>query len=99
MSKCFHEYILVFVTCTPIETQEEKEPSDNHNGKLKKESDKKKLTNFCNYAFCITVKWVRGDKEKVPNWGNFDGNEMGDVPLNELDLEDTSFVNYDINNL
>lgn len=66
---------------------------------MKKEFDEEELTNCRDDTFYINVEWVSGDKKKVLDWCDFDENEMADVPLDELDLKDTSTLNYDISRL
>lgn len=94
MSKYFYKYILIFVICTLIEAREE-EISEKYNGELKKESDEKELTDFCIDTFYIAIEWVYGDKEKILDWADFDGNGTVDVPLDESNLKNTPLVNCD----
>lgn len=71
----------------------------NDDAKVIKESNREDLINVCNDSFYIAIELVRRDKDRVLDSTDFDGNEMIDVLLDELDFKNTSPINYDINSL
>lgn len=55
--------------------------SGNDDGDMKHESNDVDFKYFRNDVLYTTKEWVCGDKERVPDYNDFDGNDMVDIPL------------------
>lgn len=102
--------VLFIVIITLIKVQEATENSGYDDGddddgltrvenvglNLKQEACKEDFEDFHDDVFYTAEEQVCGDKRRVLDWGDFDGDDMVDIPFNELEFEEKAYVNYDI---